>query len=153
MFLGCLAILSIATPQTIQAQSTLPQRDLWVIGNNVINFDGSTGVLQAGTIGTAPMHSNNNTSNGWAPNPNNFTISNAYHDENGVLLFYIADSKVYDYEGRYIGSLMYIPDGAAPSTGGGIAEPINGYKEIAIVPDKCNPNVFYIVAGDRKSWT
>lgn len=94
-----------------------------------------------------PIHADT-YANHWEPNPANFTVNNAYHDENGDLLFYISDSKVYDFEGRFIGTLMITQEEIlGPSSGTGLD--IHGFKEIAIMPDKCNPNVFYIIAGNR----
>jgi hypothetical protein len=134
-FFGSLATLAV-TAHTGYAQSTIPQRDLWVIGNNVVKFNG---VLPGNISGitTAPIHVQTYT-DGTNPNLNSQTINTAYHDENGDLLFYITDSKVYDWEGRFIGSLV-----------DNYSNDISGYKEIAIMPDKCNPRIFYIIAGDR----
>ncbi len=116
----------------LQAQSNMPQRDLWVIGKNVVNFDINLGTQT--TVNQLPIHPQTITSFN-QPNPTTMYLNNAYHDESGNLLFYIADGKVYDFEGRYIGTL---------NTSAGTT--VYGYKDIAIVPDKCNPSVFYIVA-------
>jgi hypothetical protein len=62
------------------AQSTIPQRDLWAIGTNVVKFNQTTGALQAGSIGTLPINLFT-TQNNFQPNPANQTINNAYHDE------------------------------------------------------------------------
>ncbi len=148
MYLCGLTILSIVVNTAVKAQSTIPQRDMWAIGTNVVKFDLVTGALQSGSIGTLPIHADTYFASA-EPQLSTSTINNAYHDENGNLLFYIADSKVYDYEGRFIGALMYEPGPGLPQSTGGSGEPINGHKEIAIVPDKCNPRVFYIVAGNR----
>lgn len=134
-FFGSLATLAV-TAHSGYAQSTIPQRDLWVIGNNVVPFNGATGAL--GVPYALPTNATT-IYNGLTPDSSKIYITTTYHDENGNLLFYISDGKVYDWEARFIGDLFY-----EPSSGSTVK--IIGFKDIAIMPDKCNPRVFYIIA-------
>ncbi len=139
LFLSCLTILGIGTTQMLHAQSTIPQRELWVIGQNVVNFDGNSG--NQTTVNQLPVDNQTILDNN-QPLPQDMYVSNAYHDEAGKLLFYIAAGKVYDWEGRFIGGL-YEPNS--------VGFQIQSFKDIAILPDKCDPRVFYIVTSSDPS--
>lgn len=119
------------------SSTSIAQNDLWVVGQNVVKFN----ALGVSSISNLPVQPSYPFSD-WQPNFNDKTASNSYNDQSGNLLFYITSGKVYDYEGRFIGALQ-----------GGPANSFNnllGHKEIAIVPDKCNPSIFYIITESRE---
>src|SRR5690554_2839941 len=63
------------------------------------------------------------------------TVSNAMHDDNGNLLFFIVDDAVYDSEGYTIGNFSY----ANPSS-----YFVKGTAEVTVVPVHDNCNQYYI---------
>jgi hypothetical protein len=119
------------------------QKDVWTLGKNVVKFN-STGVQSITSLplniyppSTVPPY----TINPWTVDFASLSISNCYNDASGNLLFYIADSKVYDKDGLLIGELH-----RETAFYG-----VTGTYEYIIVPHKCNPKIFYIVGSPRKS--
>ncbi|MBI3510428.1 MAG: T9SS type A sorting domain-containing protein [Bacteroidetes bacterium] len=68
-----------------------------------------------------------------------FYANNAMHDPNGNLLFFINDGNVYDYQGRFIGSIF--------ANVGGNDFILTGTTEWVIVPVPNHCQQYYLVAG------
>src|SRR5690554_2503397 len=72
------------------------------------------------------------------------TVSNAMHDDNGNLLFFIVDGEVYDKDGYTIGVLNFVINNTLD---------IKGTAEVAIAPVPGNCSQYYIFMAGRVNYS